>query len=173
VEFHWPATLPYGGTLRGIETLQRRLETEPEKTWLGTWAPLQPSAQERRMDPRVVGSNGGEVVVLYRQRALRPGGDRLDDPVLGLYEVRDGKFARAQMSTTTPRRSSSSSSGLAEPPPRRRPDRRARPEQMASALPVPACRPVRGLAPRSDSFLTGARRSLREMPRAVAVLIPR
>jgi ketosteroid isomerase-like protein len=36
-------------------------------------------------------------VVLYRQRAIDPAGERFDAPVLGLYEVRDGKFARAQM----------------------------------------------------------------------------
>jgi ketosteroid isomerase-like protein len=32
-----------------------------------------------------------------RQRGLSPSGERFDDEVLGLYEVRDGKFARAQM----------------------------------------------------------------------------
>ena len=49
------------------------------------------------MDPRVVAANATEVVVLYRQRALDPAGERPDAPVLGLHEVRDGKFARAQM----------------------------------------------------------------------------
>jgi ketosteroid isomerase-like protein len=49
------------------------------------------------MDPRVVAGNGREVTVLYRQRALSPTGERLDAPVIGLYEVRDGRFARAQM----------------------------------------------------------------------------
>jgi ketosteroid isomerase-like protein len=91
------ASLPYGGTLRGKETLRERLESAPEGTWLGTWGPLQPTAEERRMDPRVVSSNDGEVVVLYRQRGVAPDGERFDSPVLGLYEVRDGKFFRAQM----------------------------------------------------------------------------
>jgi ketosteroid isomerase-like protein len=49
------------------------------------------------MDPRVVGTNGNEIVVAYRQRALSPTGERLDQPVVALYGVRDGKFARAQM----------------------------------------------------------------------------
>ena len=49
------------------------------------------------MDARVVSAAGDEVVVLYRQRAVSPRGERFDSPVLGLYEVRDGKFARAQM----------------------------------------------------------------------------
>jgi ketosteroid isomerase-like protein len=35
--------------------------------------------------------------VLWHQRGLRPAGQRLDIEVLGLYGVRDGKFARAQM----------------------------------------------------------------------------
>lgn len=59
--------------------------------------PLQPTEAQRRMDPRVVAANDSEVVVLYRQRALDPAGDRFDAAVLGLYEVRDTKFARAQM----------------------------------------------------------------------------
>jgi ketosteroid isomerase-like protein len=49
------------------------------------------------MDPRVVVSEGDEVVVLYTMRALAPDGERFESPVLGLYEVRDGKFLRAQM----------------------------------------------------------------------------
>jgi ketosteroid isomerase-like protein len=49
------------------------------------------------MEPRVVATAGGEVVVSYRQRAVGPDGERYDAPVVGIYEVRDGKFARAQM----------------------------------------------------------------------------
>lgn len=49
------------------------------------------------MDPRVVATGGAEVVVSYRQRAVRSDGERFDAPVLAIYEVRDGKFARAQM----------------------------------------------------------------------------
>jgi len=44
-----------------------------------------------------VAADGDEVVVLYRQRAVGAGGERLDAPVLGLYRVCDGKLARAQM----------------------------------------------------------------------------
>jgi len=36
-------------------------------------------------------------VVIYRQRAVGPAGERFDAPVLGLYGVREGKFARTQM----------------------------------------------------------------------------
>jgi len=49
------------------------------------------------MDPRVVAASDDEVVVRWRQRGTTPGGDRLDSPVLALYELRDGKLARAQM----------------------------------------------------------------------------
>jgi uncharacterized protein len=49
------------------------------------------------MDPRVVAASDDEVVVLWRQRGITPGGERLDSPVLALYELRDGKLARAQM----------------------------------------------------------------------------
>jgi ketosteroid isomerase-like protein len=89
VEFCWPAALPYGGTTRG-------LRVEPP-SWLHTWAPLQPTEEERTMDPRVVASAGDEVVVLWRQRGLNPAGERFDGPVLALYTVRDGRLARAQM----------------------------------------------------------------------------
>jgi len=89
VEFHWPPALPYGGTSRG-------LRTDP-LSWGHTWLPLQPTDGERKMDPRVVAASDDEVVVLWRQRGVSPSGDRFDSPVLGLYEFRDGKLARAQM----------------------------------------------------------------------------
>jgi uncharacterized protein len=91
VEFHEAPSLPYGGTSQGKEAVAADLG------WLETWGPLQPSAEERRMDPRIISDDGSQVVALYRQRAVDPNGRRIDLPVLGLYEVRDGKFARAQM----------------------------------------------------------------------------
>jgi uncharacterized protein len=89
VEFHWPPSLPYGGASSGLEI--------EGPTWIGTWNSLQPTAAERRMDPRVVAANDEEVVVLWRQRGVSPLGDRIDTPVLGLYQLRDRKLARAQM----------------------------------------------------------------------------
>jgi ketosteroid isomerase-like protein len=97
VESHEAASLPYGGTVRGKAVMRKQLATAPETTWLGTWGPLQPTEAERRMDPRVVATSGGEVAVLYVQRAISPSGERFESPVIGLYEVREGKFARAQM----------------------------------------------------------------------------
>jgi ketosteroid isomerase-like protein len=97
VEFQDAPSLPYGGITRGKAAIRAQLEVEPESTWLGTWGPLQPTDAERRMDPQVVGSGGEQVAVVYTQRALAAGGERFEAPVMGLYEVRDGKFARAQM----------------------------------------------------------------------------
>ena len=97
VELHDAPSLPYAYAARGKTAMREQFEASPEETWLGTWGPLQPTEAERRMDPRVVESAGDEVVVLYTTRALAPGGERFESPVLGLYEVRDGKFARAQM----------------------------------------------------------------------------
>jgi ketosteroid isomerase-like protein len=97
VEFVEAPSLPYGGSVRGKDILHRQLEATPEATWLGTWGPLQPTAAERRMDPRVIATVGDEVTVAYTQRAVSPDGERFESPVLGLYQVRDGQFARAQM----------------------------------------------------------------------------
>jgi len=89
VELHWPPSLPYGGIIRGLK---------PEhNSWGQTWIPLQPTDAERKMDPRVVAASDDEVVVLWHQRGLTTGGDRLDVEVLGLYQFRDAKLARAQM----------------------------------------------------------------------------
>jgi uncharacterized protein len=97
LELHDAPSLPYTYTARGKTAMREQLETAPEETWLGTWGPLQPTEDERRMDPRVVATAGDEVVVLYTTHALAPDGERFESPVLGLYEVRDGKLARAQM----------------------------------------------------------------------------
>jgi uncharacterized protein len=95
VEFHDAGSLPYGGVVRDKD--EARKESPSHETWIGTWGPLQPTPAERRMDPRVVASKSGEVVVEYRHRAASPAGERIDYPVLALYEVRDGKLARARM----------------------------------------------------------------------------
>jgi len=93
VEFHWPPSLPYGGSFHGATALQGSDRTSFDQVW----DPLQPTRRERRMDPRVVAATDKEVVVLWHQRGLRPDGQQLDMETLGLYGVRDGKFARAQM----------------------------------------------------------------------------
>ena len=90
IEFHWPASLPFGGSTRQGADL-------PRPSWSEVWEPLQPTKSERRMDPRVVAATGNEVAVHWHQRAISPSGERFDGEVLGVYEVRDGKLARAQM----------------------------------------------------------------------------
>ena len=89
VEFCWPPSLPYGGQTRGL--------THGERRWSDTWIPLQPTEAQRRMDPRVVAAGDDEVVVLWMQRGVSPAGDRFEGEVLGLYRLKDGKLARAQM----------------------------------------------------------------------------
>jgi ketosteroid isomerase-like protein len=49
------------------------------------------------MDPQVVAASEQEVVVRWRQRGRSPTSGQFNSPVLGLYRVRDGKLARAQM----------------------------------------------------------------------------
>jgi ketosteroid isomerase-like protein len=91
VEFHEAPSLPYGGTSVGKDEVAANLG------WLETWGPLQPTKEERTMDPKVIADDGERVVVLYTQKAVDATGARFEGPVLGLYEVRDGKFASAQM----------------------------------------------------------------------------
>lgn len=82
VKFHWPTSL-YG--------------KKAGFTWSETWLLLQPTPAERRMDPRVVAANDDEVVVQFHQRGVSHTGERYDGEVLGLYQFREGKLARAQM----------------------------------------------------------------------------
>jgi uncharacterized protein len=89
----WPPSLPYAGRARG----GGGPPGAHTPTWSETWEPLQPTEAERRMSPHVVAASDDEVVVLWRQRGVARSGERCDEPVLGIYQVRDGKLARAQM----------------------------------------------------------------------------
>jgi uncharacterized protein len=91
IEFHDAPSLPYGGTQFGLEAV---IEHGP--AWAKTWDPVQTQA-ERRMDPQVIAANEQDVVVLYRQRGVTAAGECFDNPVLGLYRVRDSMLQRAQM----------------------------------------------------------------------------
>jgi uncharacterized protein len=88
-EMHWPPSLPYGGS--------PRVSDPARPTWRDTWDPLQPTEVQRAMEPRVVAAHGNEVVVLWQQRGLSPGGERFDCEVIGIYRLRAGKLLRAQM----------------------------------------------------------------------------
>jgi ketosteroid isomerase-like protein len=87
IEVHWPPLLARDARQTGAARW----------TFEGAWDPFQPTKAERRMDPRVVAASESEVAVLWQQRGIDAGGDRLETPVLGLYEVRDQWLVRAQM----------------------------------------------------------------------------
>ena len=91
LEFHWPRPLPYAGSSYGLKA---SLERRPG--WAEMWNPFQSEA-ERGLGACVVAASEDEVVVLWHQRGRDHAGRWLDTPVLGLYQVRDGKLARAQM----------------------------------------------------------------------------
>jgi len=91
LEFHWPRPLPYAGSSYGL-----RASLERRPGWAETWDPFQGEA-DRELGARVIASSGHEVVVLCHQPGRDRAGRQLDTPVLGLYQVRDGKLARAQM----------------------------------------------------------------------------
>jgi hypothetical protein len=65
VEPHEAPSLPYGGMSRGKERVAADLG------WLETWGPLQPTAAETSMDPRLISAAGEEVVVLQRAEGSR------------------------------------------------------------------------------------------------------
>ncbi len=48
-------------------------------------------------EPRVVAVSEDEGVVLWRQRGVSLSGEQFEGEVLGLYQVREGRLARAQM----------------------------------------------------------------------------
>jgi ketosteroid isomerase-like protein len=91
LEFHWPRPLPYAGSSYGLKASMER-----RPGWAETWDPFQDQS-DRELRARVVASSEDEVVVLWHQRGRDRAGRQLDTPVLGLYQVRDGKLARAQM----------------------------------------------------------------------------
>jgi ketosteroid isomerase-like protein len=91
VEFHWPRSLPYGGSTKGYQTHPGR------PTWQSVWLPLQPEPTDRRMDPRVIASGGNEVAALYHQRGRDSEGNTFDGEVVGLYQLEGGRLRRAQM----------------------------------------------------------------------------
>jgi len=64
-QIHWPHSLPYGGTFRG-------LEPQPHG-WGATWEALQPTEAERKMDARVVAAHDDDVVVLWQSTRAHQG----------------------------------------------------------------------------------------------------
>lgn len=91
VEFVWPPGLPYGGPVGGEEVLAM------SEAFAAAWDPVQPDAETRRLDPRILGSTEGQVAVHYVQRGRDGDGRSCEMPVIGLYTVADGKVRRLQM----------------------------------------------------------------------------
>ena len=89
----WPPSLPWNAGVPG----RPDEDGHHALSWLEVWAPLQPTAAERQMDPEVIAAADDRVVVQWRQRGRSPTGLCFDGQVLGLYEIRGERLARAQM----------------------------------------------------------------------------
>jgi ketosteroid isomerase-like protein len=91
IEFHWPPSLPYSGVHRGAAVSGMSLR------FAQVWLPLQPTENERRMDPLVVAAQGSEVVVRYSWKGRDAAGTVFETPTMAHYQVQDQKLVRAQM----------------------------------------------------------------------------
>jgi ketosteroid isomerase-like protein len=91
LEFHWPPGLPYSGVHRGPAISAMSM------SFAQVWLPLQPTDNERRMEPRVVAAQDAEVVVRYRWKGRDAAGNAFETPIMAHYQVQDQKLARAQM----------------------------------------------------------------------------
>ena len=89
----WPPSLPWND---GIPC-RPDPQAHQVRSWLEVWTPLQPTAAERQMDPEVIAADGDRVVVRWHQQGRSPTGQSCDGQEMGLYEVRQGRLARAQM----------------------------------------------------------------------------
>ena len=89
----WPPSLPWNDELPGRPDKHRH----HARSWLEVWAPLQPTPAERQMHPEVIAAADDRVVVRWHQRGRSPTGLSFDGQVLGLYQLREGRLARAQM----------------------------------------------------------------------------
>lgn len=89
--FHWPPGLPYAGTHCGREVMaMTQLFSE-------IWSPLQPDAETRRLDPRILAVDGDEVIAEYTWRGRGANGSTFSTRTLARYEVRDGRLVDARM----------------------------------------------------------------------------
>jgi hypothetical protein len=59
IEFQDAPSLPYGGVVKGKAAVTEHMYSTAG--WAATWTPLQPTAAERSMSPRVVASAGEDV----------------------------------------------------------------------------------------------------------------
>jgi ketosteroid isomerase-like protein len=93
VSISWPPSLPWNDGVPG----RPGRAGDHARSWLEVWEPLQPTAAERQMDPEVIAAADDRVVVRWHQRGRSRSGLSFDGQVLGLYEVKEARLARAQM----------------------------------------------------------------------------
>jgi ketosteroid isomerase-like protein len=101
----WPPSLPWNACVPG----RPDEDGHHARSWLEVWAPLQPTAAERQMDPEVIAAADDRVVVQWRQRGRSPTGLCFDGQVLGVYEIRGSGWPAPRCSISTPMRSGASS----------------------------------------------------------------
>jgi ketosteroid isomerase-like protein len=89
----WPPSLPWNDGIPG----RPDKDGHHARSWLEVWTSLQPTAAERQMHPEVIAAADDRVVVRWRQRGCSPTGLCFDGQMLGLYQVRQERLARAQM----------------------------------------------------------------------------
>ncbi len=91
IEFHWQPGLPYEGDHCGRDV------TAMAETFGATWTPLQPDAQTRWMDPKIVAVQGTHVVASYMWRGIDRHGNKFATETLAHYQVQNGKLRDARM----------------------------------------------------------------------------
>jgi ketosteroid isomerase-like protein len=91
ISFHWQPGLPYGGDFAGrsVATMTEAFRT--------AWEPLQPDAETRRMDAKIVAADGNHVIASYLWRGLDSLGRRFETETLAHYQVADGRLRDARM----------------------------------------------------------------------------
>ncbi len=87
---HEADSLPYGGVHCGPEGARRHAYG-----FWRTWRFLQ-SSEERELDATFL-DGGDRVVALFRHRARSADGEKVDLPVVGVYDVRRGRVIEARM----------------------------------------------------------------------------
>ena len=86
-----PGSLPYGGEYRGLEGVRRHAAD-----FMQTWGALQPG-DERKLNAIFIDA-GDHVIARWRLKARVPDGEgTLGMPMVGVYQLRDGKLVEAQM----------------------------------------------------------------------------
>ena len=88
---HEAASLPYGGDYKGTDGV-----IQHARCYRQHWDTLQ-TAEERQLEPEIF-SSGDRVGVVWRQRGRHTEPDRqLDEPVVSLYTLADGRITDARM----------------------------------------------------------------------------